>query len=114
MIIAGAVILITIGSLLYPFVFGEEFKTMDGLMKILLPGYVGLGVLTLVNSIYLAKGNIKAIFIGDFAGMVLVWLLDAIFVPHYGMYAAALISSVAYLLLCFYLLFNLKKQFLLP
>jgi O-antigen/teichoic acid export membrane protein len=114
MIIAGAVILITIGSLLYPFVFGEEFKTMDGLMKILLPGYVGLGVLTLVNSIYLAKGNIKAIFIGDFAGMVLVWLLDAIFVPQYGMYAAALISSVAYLLLCFYLLFNLKKQFLLP
>jgi O-antigen/teichoic acid export membrane protein len=113
MIIAGAVILITIGSLLYPLVFGEEFKTMDGLMKILLPGYVGLGVLTLVNSIYLAKGNIKAIFIGDFAGMVLVWLLDAIFVPHYGMYAAALISSVAYLLLCFYLLFNLKKQFLL-
>jgi O-antigen/teichoic acid export membrane protein len=114
MIIAGAFLLIAVGSFLYPLVFGEEFKTMDSLMKILLPGYVGLGVLTLVNAIYLAKGNIKAIFIGDFTGMVLVWLLDAIFVPYYGMYAAALISSAAYLLLCFYLLFNLKKQFLLP
>lgn len=114
LIIAGAVALILVGFLLYPFVFGEEFKMMDGLMKILLPGYVGLGVLTLVNSIYLAKGNIKAIFIGDFAGMILVWLMDAFFVPHYGMFAAAIISSAAYLLLCFYLLFNLKKQFLLP
>jgi len=114
LIFIGALVLITIGSFLYPFVFGNDFKSMNDLMRILLPGYVGLGILTLVNAIYLGKGNVKAIFIGDLSGMILVWILDALFVPTYGVYAAAIISSSAYMLLCFYLLYNLKKQFLLP
>ncbi len=111
LILAGAIVLAVAGSFLYPFVFGKDFSAMNNMMLILLPGFVGLGILTLVNAIYLGKGNIKAIFIGDFSGMLFVLIFDAIFIPKYGVMAAAIISSAAYLLLCCYLLFNLKKQF---
>ena len=83
-------------------------------MNILMPGYVCLGILTLMNAVYLGRGDVKTIFKGDLIAMILLLLLDIFIVPKYGATAAAIISSVCYFLLCLYLWLNLKKHFNQP
>jgi len=111
LIICGAVILMTFGKFMYPFVFGDNFIDMNGYMLILLPGYVCLGLLTLINAAYLSNGNVLKIFRGDMLGLALVLLADLIFVPRFGVYAAAIISSVSYAVVFIYLWIDVKKQF---
>ena len=84
---------------------------MNNLMLILLPGYVCLAILTLMNAIYIGKGNIKKIFKGDLMGLIIVFSFDSFLVPEYGAKAAAVISSVAYCMVFLYLWHGLKNQF---
>jgi O-antigen/teichoic acid export membrane protein len=102
------------GKFLFPLLFGEDFTEMYPLMLILLPGFVCLGMLTLLNAVYIGKGNIRKIFIGDLSGLLLVTGFDIWLVPFYGAYAAAIISSVVYCLVFLYLAAGFKKQFELP
>ncbi len=111
--IAAIVIAIT-GNYLFPLFFGNDFTAMYKLMLILLPGFICLGILTLVNVVYIGKGNFRMILIGDIIGLTLVIVFDALFVPRYGAYAAAIISSISYCLVFLFLLTGFKKQFLLP
>ena len=107
----AALILIVTGQIIYPLIFGTSFGEMYKLMFILIPGFVGLGLLTLINAIYINNGNIKKIFIGDFLGLCLVLSLDWLLIPKYGVYSAAIISSSAYLFVFLFLFFDLKNQF---
>ena len=107
----AALILIGTGQFIYPLIFGASFGEMYQLMYILMPGFVGLGLLTLINAIYINSGNIKKIFIGDLMGLCLVFSLDWWLIPQYGVYSAAIISSSAYVFIFLFLLFDLKKQF---
>ena len=106
-----AVFIALFGKWIFPFLFGKAFNEMIEYMIILLPGYVCLGILTLVNAIYLGKGNIKKIFKGDVMGMLIVLILDSIFVPQYGAKGAAIISSATYIWVFIYLWIDLKNQF---
>jgi O-antigen/teichoic acid export membrane protein len=108
--IAAAVIAIT-GKYVFPFLLGNEFSNMHKIMIILLPGFVCLGMLTLLNTVYIGKGNIARIFMGDLSGLIIVVVFDAWLVPRYGAYAAAIISSIAYCLVFLFLLSGFKKQF---
>ncbi len=110
----AAVAIAASGKFIFPFLFGEDFTEMYPLMLILLPGFVCLGMLTLLNAVYIGKGNIRKIFIGDLTGLLMVTGFDIWLVPLYGAYAAAIISSVAYCLVFIYLAISFKKQFLLP
>ncbi len=110
----AAIVIALSGKFLFPFLFGEDFSEMFPFMLILLPGFVCLGMLTLLNAVYIGKGNIRKIFIGDLAGLLLVTGFDIWLVPYYGANAAAIISSIAYCLVFLYLAGSFKKQFLLP
>ena len=111
---AGALAIALFGKSCFPLLFGNDFKDMYPFMIILLPGFVSLGMLTLINAVYIGKGNIRKIFTGDLFGLIIVMGFDAWLVPKYGAYAAAIISSVAYCLVFLYLLMGFKKQFSLP
>ena len=111
LIIIGASILISTGKYIYPFVFGKDFSEMANYMIILLPGFVCLGLLTLINSIYLSKGNVKKIFKGDLLGFLIVLIADTFLVPQYGVYAAAIVSSISYVIVFLYLWKDLQIQF---
>ena len=108
---AGALLIALFGKSCFPLFFGNEFNEMYSFMIILLPGFVCLGMLTLINAVYIGKGNIRKIFLGDMFGLILVTGLDGWLVPQYGAYAAAIISSAAYCLVFLYLLTGFKKQF---
>ena len=111
LIITGAVILISSGKYIYPFVFGKDFNEMSHYMIILLPGFVCLGLLTLVNAVYLSKGNVKKIFKGDIIGFFIVLVADTFLVPQYGVYAAAIVSSISYVIVFLYLWKDVRNQF---
>ena len=110
-LIIASIILLLLGKYLYPFLFGSEFIEMNTYMVIFIPGFMGLSLLTLFNSIYIGKGNIKKILIGDAIGLTLVFSLDVFFIPNNGAIAAAIISSTAYMIVAFDLWYNLKNQF---
>lgn len=110
----AALVIVLTGHYFFPLFFGDDFKDMYLLMLILLPGFVCLGMLTLLNAVYIGKGNIRKIFLGDLMGLALVLFFDAWLVPAYGAVAAAIISSVAYCLVFLFLLSSFKKQFSLP
>ncbi len=110
----AALVIAATGKYVFPLLFGNDFTEMYYFMLILLPGFVCLGMLTLLNAVYIGKGNIRKIFVGDVTGLVLVTGFDAWLVPEYGAYAAAIISSAAYCLVFLYLLSSFKKQFSLP
>lgn len=114
LICLAAIFIAATGYYLFPAIFGKDFGDMYPLMLILLPGFVSLGILTLLNAVYIGKGNIRMIFAGDMMGLVLVMLFDFLFVPKHGAIAAAIISSVAYCLVFLFLLNSFKKQFSLP
>ena len=111
LIIIGAIILIFSGKYIYPFVFGNDFIEMNNYMIILLPGFVSLGLLTLINAVYLSKGNVKQIFKGDIIGFIIVLVADTFLVPQYGVYAAATVSSISYVIVFLYLWKDVRKQF---
>jgi O-antigen/teichoic acid export membrane protein len=102
------------GRFFFPFVFGSAFKDMYSFMIMLLPGFICLGMLTLINAVYIGKGNIRKIIKGDLIGLIIVASFDAWLVPQYGAYAAAVISSIAYGIVFLYLLADFKAQFILP
>ena len=110
----AAVIIALTGNYFFPLLFGNDFTEMHSLMLILLPGFVCLGMLTLLNAVYIGKGNIRRMLFGDLIGLGLVLLFDALLIPKYGAYAAAIISSSAYCLVFLFLLSSFKKQFSLP
>ncbi|MEI2747274.1 MAG: hypothetical protein V9E88_00760 [Ferruginibacter sp.] len=114
LICIGAVFIALLGGFVYPLLFGEEFNQMQQYMLIFLPGFVCLGILTLINAVYLGNGNIKRIFLGDILGLLLVAAMDGLLVPTYGAKAAAIISSGAYCLLFLFLYKDLRKQFAHP
>ncbi len=107
----AAMIIAFSGKFIFPILFGNDFTEMYSLMLILLPGFVCLGMLTLLNPVYIGKGNIRNIIIGDISGLILVTGFDTWLVPEYGAVAAATISSSAYCLVFLYLLSGFKKQF---
>ena len=87
--------------------FGSEFEEMNGLMIILLPGYVCLGMLTLINAVYISRGNIRYL-LGRSGGLVLLLLLDLWLVPDGAPIPLRPSVSSCYILLFLYLLAGLK------
>jgi O-antigen/teichoic acid export membrane protein len=111
LMVIGVILIAAVGKLAFPFIFGVSFNQMHALMLVLLPGYFCLGMLTLVNVIYLANKNIKRIVIGDTIGLFMVIVFDAVFIPQYGVYAAAIISSIVYCIVFLIVWLGAKKQF---
>ncbi|MBS1929296.1 MAG: oligosaccharide flippase family protein [Bacteroidetes bacterium] len=102
------------GPWLFPFLFGPGFENMHRLMWIFLPGFFGLGLLTLMNAVYIGNNRVKRIFFGDTLGLTLVLVFDILLVPKYGAIAAALISSMSYIIVFLYLLAGFKQNFEAP
>lgn len=100
------------GPWIFPALFGPGFEKMHQLMWIFLPGFFCLGLVTLMNAVYIGNNRVKRILYGDIIGLCLVLLFDSLLVPKYGAEAAALISSISYILVFLYLLAGFKSNFL--
>ncbi len=107
-LIAGVAVL---GQWFFPFVFGETFNNMYVPMLLLLPGILSLSVLALLSAYFSGKGNIRINIKGAFAALIFVVVANFFLVPLYGIYAAAIVSSVAYTINLLYSLQQFRKDY---
>lgn len=111
LILLAAVLIGAGGYWMFPLIFGSGFENMYVLMLIFLPGFVCLGILTLMNAVYIGNNKVGRIFRGDLLGLSLVLIFDYFLVPRYGSIAAAMISSISYVVVFLYLFAGFKSNF---
>lgn len=85
-----------IGGWLFTTVFGASFNEMEIPMLLLIPGIFSLSVLALLSAYFAGKGKVKVNLYGAIIGLIVMITGDLIFVPKYGIIAAAIISTISY------------------
>ena len=89
------IVLIT-GNWLFIKAFGESFNEMQLPMLIVIPGIFSLSLLALLSAYFSGKGKLKINLYGAIIGFCIMIIGDFIFVPRYGIIAAAAISTLSY------------------
>lgn len=109
--IAACSILSLCGYWLFPFVFGKSFSGMYQPFLLLIPGILSLSGLFIVTAYYAGKNQIMVNIKGSLWALVVIVTADRIFIPRYGINAAALVSSAGYIIYQLYVLTVFKKQY---
>jgi O-antigen/teichoic acid export membrane protein len=108
LLLSGLAILV--GSPLIRIVFGEAYRSSYPALVILLPGFVALSLQSVLVQYFNAQGF--PFFLSGYWGMAAALNigLNLIFVPRFGMYAAAATSSLAYSLALFLTIRRFRKE----
>lgn len=104
-------VLSVIGYWLFPFVFGSSFINMYQPFLLLIPGILSLSGLFTLTAYYAGKDRIIVNMKGSLLALVVIIIGDSIFIPVYGIHAAALVSSIGYIVYGIYVLFIFKKEY---
>jgi len=94
---------------LFTLVFGESFDKTHSLVVLMMPGILLFGIGHLLTAYLSGKNRLSAIFISTLIALIALIILDIIFIPLYGVYAASVVTSIAYILLFFLLAYFLRK-----
>ncbi|TKK66978.1 hypothetical protein FC093_15885 [Ilyomonas limi] len=100
-----------VGGWLFPFVFGATFNKMQMPMLLLLPGIFCVSVLVILGSFFSGKGNVRVSMYAALLALIVVLAGDYLFVPVYGIIAAAIVSTVGYAVHLGYYLVQFKKEY---
>ena len=99
------------GNWLFPFVFGKSFEGMYKPFLFLVPGILSLSGLFVITAYYAGKNRMMVNIKGALLALIVVLIADRIFIPVYGINAAALISSIGYIIYQVYVLYIFKKEY---
>jgi O-antigen/teichoic acid export membrane protein len=99
------------GKEIFTLVFGETFNKMQLPMLILIPGIFSLSLLALLSAYFGGKGKIKINLYAAIVGLIVMITGDFIFVPRYGIIAAAAISTLSYMANVGYSMWQFHKDF---
>lgn len=100
-----------LGGWLFPFVFGPTFNKMQVPMLLLLPGIFCVSVLVILGSFFSGKGNVRVSIYAALLALAVVLLGNYLFVPVYGIIAAALVSTLGYAVNLSFYLYQFKKDY---
>jgi len=104
-------VLVFTGKWIFPFVFGDSFSLMYQPFLLLIPGILSLSGLFTLTAYFAGKNQIKINITGSVYAVIVILIGDIIFIPHYGINAAALVSSIGYMIYQGYIIFVFKKEF---
>lgn len=98
LLLAGslAVVLAVIGEGFLPIYFGSEFTASYLPMVLLLPGVVGFAVARPIYAIGQGHGNMRALVATTGAAAVINVVGNVLLIPSFGMYGAAVATSIGY------------------
>ncbi|MBL0184066.1 MAG: polysaccharide biosynthesis C-terminal domain-containing protein [Chitinophagaceae bacterium] len=102
------------GHWLFPFVFGDSFSAMYQPFLLLIPGILSLSGLFTLTAYFAGKNQIKTNIIGSIYALLVILAGDMIFIPLFGINAAALVSSMGYMVYQAYIIVVFKKEFKIP
>ncbi|MCZ2222817.1 MAG: polysaccharide biosynthesis C-terminal domain-containing protein [Chitinophagales bacterium] len=106
----GIILIASIGFWLFPAVFGATFNNMTIPTLLLLPGIFSLAVLCLLSAYFAGKGKVKINVIGGVYALIVVIIGDFIFIPIWGINAAAAVSTAGYTVNLLYSLYHFFKN----
>lgn len=105
------IMLAMVGRWLFPFVFGESFTTMYQPFLWLIPGILSLSGIYTLTAYFAGKNRIKVNITGSLYALIVIVIADMIFIPRYGIVAAAIVSSAGYLVFQVYIIAAFKKEY---
>jgi O-antigen/teichoic acid export membrane protein len=97
--VLSLLLLVGIAILAEPFIvtyFGENFKPAILPLLILLPGTLGWALSQPIYAIGQGKGNLRLLIISTSTAALLNLCLNLVLIPTYGMYGAAIATSIGY------------------
>lgn len=109
--VLACLLLVIMGKWLFPFIFGKDFVEMYQPFVLLIPGILSLSGLFTLTAYYAGKNRMKVNIIGSFLALVVIIVGDSIFIPAYGINAAALMSSIGYIVYQLYVLIIFNKEY---
>ena len=99
------------GKWLFPFVFGESFTNMYQPFLWLIPGILSLSGIFTLTAWFAGKNRMRVNITGSVYALIVILIGDIIFIPKYGINAAALVSSVGYIVYQVYIIVVFKKEY---
>lgn len=99
------------GNWLFPFLFGESFTDMYKPFLLLIPGILALSGIFTVTAFFAGTNRIDLNIKGSVYALVVILTGDLIFIPKYGIAAAALVSSTGYIVYQVYIIAVFKKEY---
>ena len=77
----------------------------------LIPGILSLSGLFILTAYYAGKNRVRVNIYGALLALAVVLVGDIIFIPRYGINAAALTSSIGYIVYQAYVLWMFRKEY---
>jgi O-antigen/teichoic acid export membrane protein len=103
-------IVVLTGKWIFPFVFGRTFQLMYVPFLLLMPGIWALSNLTILSSYFAAVNKVKINVQGASIALFVILVGDLVFIPDYGIFAAAMVSTVGYIINFTFSFFILQKE----
>ena len=104
-------ILILLGRWLFPFLYGPSFYLMYRPFLLLSPGIISIATLTLMTSYFAGRGKVLTNVRGAFFALLIILTGNLFFTPRYGLSAAALTSTAAYIFYQVYVISIFKREY---
>jgi O-antigen/teichoic acid export membrane protein len=100
-----------VGQWLFPFIFGATFTSMYHPFLMLIPGILALSGMFTITAYFAGKNKVKINIIAAVYAFIVILAGDIIFIPRYGIVAAALVSSLGYIVYQVYIIRAFKKEY---
>ncbi|RYG47124.1 MAG: hypothetical protein EOO01_15280 [Chitinophagaceae bacterium] len=97
------------GHFIFPWVFGETYNDMYKIFLLYIPGILALVALYPVSAWHSGVNRLAINIKGSLIALIVILAGNLVFTPRYGMYAAALISSAAYIVYFIFSLYHFTK-----
>lgn len=110
----ACILLAVVGKWLFPFVFGESFSAMYQPFLWLIPGIISLSGIFTLTAYFAGKNRIKVNITGSLYALIIIVTGDILFIPKYGIEAAAMVSSLGYIVYQLYIIAVFKKEYQTP
>ncbi|HLK31067.1 MAG TPA: polysaccharide biosynthesis C-terminal domain-containing protein [Puia sp.] len=104
------IILIAFGKFLFPFLYGASFRHMYTPFLLLSPGILSLSTQALLAAYFAGMNKLKINLAGALISLLIIITGDLLFIPLFGINAAAAVSSIGYICYLAYSLWAFKKQ----
>jgi O-antigen/teichoic acid export membrane protein len=105
------VLLLFLGRIVFTAVYGESFGLMYDCFLLMFPGAVMLMTVSVTANYLSGLGKLAYNLSGVMISLAMMIILDIIFIPRYGIYAAALISGISYFVYGLFMLFQFSKHY---
>jgi O-antigen/teichoic acid export membrane protein len=105
------IVLAITGKWLFPFMFGNSFSDMYLPFLWLIPGILSLSGIYTLSAYFAGTNKVRVNVTGAVYALIVIVTGDALFIPKYGILAAAIISSLGYMVYQVYIIAVFKKEY---